>query len=100
MLTVESVLSAEPAQLFDTANPDWAPSLHLGYGRKEAPDTTSRYQRYKERKRKRAVQAAQQQQGTSAASQNQAEDLVGVEFGECRITSSMITMFITKCLFT
>lgn len=56
-------ITGRPANLFDVTNPDWAPTLHLGYDSPEhnlrLRSSMERYERVKERdRRKKAVAAA------------------------------------------
>ena len=44
----------KPAQLYDCNNPDWVPSLKLGYERSQAPDQ-ERYTRLQVRNKRRKV---------------------------------------------
>ncbi|CAN8013760.1 unnamed protein product [Ixodes persulcatus] len=51
-------IKGKPSSLMDDANPDWAPTQHLGYERGEQPlgEISARYQRSKKRQKK-AVQS-------------------------------------------
>ncbi len=42
-------INGKPASLYDESNPDWVPSLKLGYGKKRSCLASSRYERAMER---------------------------------------------------
>ncbi|XP_049520628.1 uncharacterized protein LOC125944308 [Dermacentor silvarum] len=57
-LLKKAAVDRTPSDLFDSTNPDWAPSLHLGYSIKQAD--ADRYERSEQRRqRKRRAEAAE-----------------------------------------
>ncbi|XP_037502369.1 uncharacterized protein LOC119390309 isoform X1 [Rhipicephalus sanguineus] len=57
----EHFVSGRPSYLMDVTNPDWAPSLHLGYDRNSAAKSEARHQR----RCKRAATSKEIQEGNS-----------------------------------
>jgi len=53
-------MSGKPADLYDTSNPDWLPTLHMGHSKQTKSDqivsaNVERYERAVERERKRIL---------------------------------------------
>ena len=60
-------VSGSPSTLFDESNPDWAPSLNLGYDSESMNSTsmkakTGRYERAVERAKKRTIDEVEQEE--------------------------------------
>ncbi len=82
-------VSGSPAQLFDQANPDWAPTLNMGYSNDKqvkCASSTSRYNRAKERSTRKRRRSKTHQElasdcNTSVVIEDQepSEEVPGIE---------------------